>query len=148
MTKSEYLKFLKDIGVKYSKIVEYGELKYNYVISITYVSYGSKVFRISKFDKDWNLVESFTRLSCLIFGDLEYEEKLEVDPIREYIRPARGVFYKFELVDTADVAQFPTGKRVEAVVDRYHFSRNGKTFTQNTNIPKLQRTPLFFKWNA
>lgn len=61
--------------------------------------------------------------------------------------PARGVFYKFELVDTADVAQFPTGKRVEAVVDRYHFSRNGKTFTQNTNIPKLQRTPLFFKWN-
>lgn len=87
MTKSEYLKFLKDIGVRYSKIVEYDELKYNYIISITYLSYGSKVFRISKFDKDWNLVKSFTRLSCSIFGDLEYEEKLEVDPIREYIRP-------------------------------------------------------------
>lgn len=61
--------------------------------------------------------------------------------------PAKGVFYRFELVDTDDVAQYPTGKKVEAVIDRYHFSRNGKTFTQNLNIPKSQQIPVHFKWN-
>lgn len=60
---------------------------------------------------------------------------------------ARGVFYRMVLVDTDDRARFPTGKRVEAVKDEYHFSRNGKTFTQNMSVPELKRVPLYFKWN-
>ena len=67
--------------------------------------------------------------------------------ITELSTPAKGVFYRFELVDTLDVARYPTGKRVTAVVDTYHFSRNGKTFTQNMNIPEAHRKPLMFKWN-
>lgn len=67
--------------------------------------------------------------------------------ITELSTPAKGVFYRFELVDTLDVARYPTGKRVTAVVDTYHFSRNGKTFTQNMNIPEAHRKPLLFKWN-
>ena len=67
--------------------------------------------------------------------------------ITELSTPARGVFYRFELVDTPDVSRYPTGKRVSAVVDNYHFSRNGKSFTQNMNIPEAYRKPLLFKWN-
>lgn len=87
MTKEEYLKVLKDIGIRYSKLIEYEELEYNYIVSIIYISYGSKVYRISKFDKNWNLVKSLIRLSCSIFGDLEYIDKMEYDPLKEYIRP-------------------------------------------------------------
>lgn len=67
--------------------------------------------------------------------------------IDELSTPAKGVFYRLVLEDTLDIAQYPTGKRVTAVVDTRHFSRNGKTFTQNMSIPKEKRLPLFFKWN-
>lgn len=74
MTKKEYLKFLDDLEVSKSKIAEYDELEYNYIISITYITYSDTIFRISKFDKSWNLVRSFTKLKCSIFWDLDWED--------------------------------------------------------------------------
>ena len=61
--------------------------------------------------------------------------------------PAKGVFYRLEMQDTADVARYPSGKKVVAVKDEYHFSRNGKSFTQNLSVPTDTKVPLYFKWN-
>lgn len=61
--------------------------------------------------------------------------------------PGRGVFYRLRLEDTDDIATYPTGKIVIAEIDNYHFSRNGKSFTQNMSVNDQHRLPLYFKWN-
>lgn len=61
--------------------------------------------------------------------------------------PGYGVYYTFELSDNNNIVQYPTGKVVNEIVDRYHFDRNGKSFTQNTAIADDSRLPLYFKWS-
>lgn len=60
--------------------------------------------------------------------------------------PGYGVYYTFEFQDNPDILKYPSGKILIEVLDRYHFDKNGKVFTQNTSIPVNDRLPLYFKW--
>lgn len=61
--------------------------------------------------------------------------------------PGYGVYYLFEFEDTEDIASYPAAKIVVENLDKYHFDKNGKCFTQNTTVPQLDRLPLYFKWS-
>lgn len=61
--------------------------------------------------------------------------------------PGSGVYYSFDSSDTDNLAVYPTGQIFLAAVDKYHFDRNGKSFTANTDVPELKRLPLYFKWS-
>jgi hypothetical protein len=61
--------------------------------------------------------------------------------------PGFGVYYLLQYEDTSDLANYPTGRVIVSAVDKYHFDKNGKVFTQNTTIPELNRLPLYFKWS-
>lgn len=61
--------------------------------------------------------------------------------------PGFGVYYRVEYDTTDDLNTFPSGKQVVATLDKYHFDKNGKVFTQNTSVPSTSRLPLYFKWN-
>jgi hypothetical protein len=61
--------------------------------------------------------------------------------------PGYGVYYTFEFNNTNNVLQYPTRKIINEIRDKYHYDRNGKSFTQNTTIPEENRLPLYFKWS-
>lgn len=61
--------------------------------------------------------------------------------------PGYGNFYTFEYQSTLDYATYPNGKIIVNVVDTNHYDKNGKSFTQNTNVNPQSRIPLHFKWN-
>jgi hypothetical protein len=61
--------------------------------------------------------------------------------------PGSGVFYSFNANSTSNLALYPTGQVFPASLDTYHYDRNGKSFTANTDVPELQRLPLYFKWS-
>lgn len=60
--------------------------------------------------------------------------------------PGFGVYYGFESSSSADLATYPTGQTFIAFLDKYHFDKNGKVFTQNTAVAEDERLPLYFKW--
>jgi hypothetical protein len=61
--------------------------------------------------------------------------------------PGFGIYYGLGYEDTSNLSNYPTGKVIVSDVDKYHFDKNGKVFTQNTTIPELNRLPLYFKWS-
>lgn len=61
--------------------------------------------------------------------------------------PGFGVYYSLLFNSTDDLANYNTGRTVIQEIDRYHFDKNGKVFTQNTSVPELERIPLYFKWS-
>ena len=64
--------------------------------------------------------------------------------------PGFGVYYSFILESTANTTPgtgYPTGQLVVAIIDKYHYDRNGKIFTQNTSVDQNERLPLYFKWS-
>jgi len=61
--------------------------------------------------------------------------------------PGNGIYYSFESNTTANLAVYPTGLVYISVFDKEHYDRNGKVFTQNTDIPENERLPLYFKWS-
>jgi hypothetical protein len=61
--------------------------------------------------------------------------------------PGFGVYYGLSLGTTLDIGTFPTGQIITEEVDRQHFDKNGKVFTQNTTVPENERFPLYFKWS-
>lgn len=60
--------------------------------------------------------------------------------------PGQGVYYRVEIQVTTDT-NYPTLRIVNSLVDKYHFDKNGKVFTQNTTVAEDSRIPLYFKWN-
>jgi len=58
-----------------------------------------------------------------------------------------GVYYSLQSNPTPNLSTYPTGQVFETSVDTEHFDRNGKVFTQNTDIPENDRLPLYFKWS-
>jgi hypothetical protein len=61
--------------------------------------------------------------------------------------PGFGVYYSFETGTSADLVTYPSGQTFIASLDKYHFDKNGKVFTQNTSIMEDERLPLYFKWS-
>ncbi len=64
--------------------------------------------------------------------------------------PGFGVYYALSSGSTTNVTPvtgYPTGIISVASVDKYHFDKNGKVFTQNTSVPKVDRLPVYFKWS-
>lgn len=62
--------------------------------------------------------------------------------------PGFGVYYALTNSQSANLSKYPNGGTIfTAIVDKYHFDKNGKSFTQNDTIPELQRLPLYFKWS-
>lgn len=61
--------------------------------------------------------------------------------------PGFGVYYSLAFENTVNISAYPTGKIIVEGIDKYHFDKNGKVFTQNTTIPELNRLPLYFKWS-
>lgn len=59
--------------------------------------------------------------------------------------PGYGVYYTFEVQDTENT-NFTTGQVIPAIIDKYHFDKNGKSFTQNIGVDEDYRLPLYFKW--
>lgn len=60
--------------------------------------------------------------------------------------PGFGIYYTFTFEDTEDEVSYPAKKLIVDMVDKYHFDKNGKAFTQNTLIPSESHIPLHFKW--
>lgn len=60
--------------------------------------------------------------------------------------PGYGVYYTFQFEDTVN-PQYSKDKVVTAILDQYHFDKNGKVFTQNTDIEEENRIPMYFKWS-
>jgi hypothetical protein len=61
--------------------------------------------------------------------------------------PGFGVFYEFETGLSADLVSYPTGQTFIATIDKLHYDKNGKSFTQNTSVDEDERLPLYFKWS-
>jgi hypothetical protein len=61
--------------------------------------------------------------------------------------PGYGVYYSLATTTTSDLGTYPTGEIVIDELDKYHFDKNGKSFTQNETVPESARLPLYFKWN-
>jgi hypothetical protein len=61
--------------------------------------------------------------------------------------PGFGIYLALSFEASLDLVANPTGKIVTADIDKYHFDKNGKAFTQNTSIPTNERLPLYFKWS-
>lgn len=65
-------------------------------------------------------------------------------------KPGFGVYYSLIFETTANTTPgtgYPTGQLVVAILDKYHYDRNGKIFTQNTMVDQNARLPLYFKWS-
>jgi hypothetical protein len=60
--------------------------------------------------------------------------------------PGFGVYYTLEFENTADTLSYETNLLVTDIVDRYHFDKNGKVFTQNSAVEGLAKIPFYFKW--
>lgn len=61
--------------------------------------------------------------------------------------PGRGEFYVLRTVPTQNTADYYNGKQVISELDLMHFDKNGKSFTQNTNVSESGRMPMHFKWS-
>jgi hypothetical protein len=61
--------------------------------------------------------------------------------------PGFGVYYSIDIGTSANLVTYPTGQTFVASIDKYHFDKNGKVFTQNTTVPEDNRLPLYFKWS-
>jgi len=64
--------------------------------------------------------------------------------------PGFGIYYTFEFENTTDISPvtgYPAGKIITDIVDKYHYDKNGKVFTQNTSVLEPERLPLYFKWS-
>jgi hypothetical protein len=83
-------------------------------------------------DKSDIVTNSFFSKSFLIYG---------ISP------PGYGIYYSLGFEATANVVQYPTNQVIVESLDKYHFDKNGKVFTQNTSIPELNRLPVYFKWS-
>lgn len=59
--------------------------------------------------------------------------------------PGYGVYYALSMSSTLD-PDYSNGF-VEADIDKYHYDKNGKVFTQNLTIPIENRHPFYFKWS-
>ena len=60
--------------------------------------------------------------------------------------PGFGVYYSLSNISTANPL-YPANTIIVSSLDKYHFDKNGKVFTQNTSVPQLDRLPLYFKWS-
>ncbi len=58
--------------------------------------------------------------------------------------PGFGVYYSLQF---ATNIHYITGNIIENIIDKYHYDKNGKVFTQNTDITQLERLPFYFKWS-
>jgi len=61
-------------------------------------------------------------------------------------KPGFGIYHTLAFESTINPA-YPSGQIIIPIIDRYHFDKNGKTFTQNTSVPELERFPMYFKWS-
>jgi hypothetical protein len=61
--------------------------------------------------------------------------------------PGYGVYYKLHSQVTGNTTQYPEGEVIIDELDKYHFDKNGKSFTQNESVKELQRLPMYFKWS-
>jgi hypothetical protein len=61
--------------------------------------------------------------------------------------PGFGVYYSFDTGTSANLVTYPTGQTFITLLDKYHFDKNGKVFTQNTTVAEDKRLPLYFKWS-
>ena len=61
--------------------------------------------------------------------------------------PGFGIYYALNYATTSNVSTYPAGSIIVAAIDKYHFDRNGKVFTQNTTVPLTNRYPVYFKWS-
>ena len=61
--------------------------------------------------------------------------------------PGYGVYYELVFNTSDDLVKYPTGIIMIENLDKYHFDKNGKIFTQNTTVPGIERLPLYFKWS-
>jgi len=60
--------------------------------------------------------------------------------------PGFGVYYKLAFTTTANTG-YPTGSVITESLDTSHFDKNGKVFTQNTQVPTNKQLPFYFKWS-
>lgn len=60
--------------------------------------------------------------------------------------PGFGIYYSVQFADTIDPS-YVTGSIIESIIDKYHYDKNGKVFTQNTTVSQENRLPLYFKWS-
>lgn len=60
--------------------------------------------------------------------------------------PGFGVYYTMAFEDTVNPF-YVNDKVVMEIVDKYHYDRNGKVFTQNTSVEEVSRLPVYFKWS-
>lgn len=61
--------------------------------------------------------------------------------------PGFGVYYQIGTTTNPDLFSYPTGQVFVSELDKYHYDKNGKVFTQNTSIADDDRLPLYFKWS-
>lgn len=61
--------------------------------------------------------------------------------------PGFGVYYLLEYSTSNNLSTYPSGKTVVASIDKYHFDKNGKVFTQNNSVPEINKLPVYFKWS-
>ena len=61
--------------------------------------------------------------------------------------PGFGVYNLLKFTATSNLGSYPAGQIIESDIDKYHFDKNGKVFTQNTTVPENSRLPMYFKWN-
>jgi hypothetical protein len=83
-------------------------------------------------DKSDILTNFFLNKSYLIYG---------ISP------PGFGIYYSITNSTTANLVSYPTGQIFIEEIDRYHFDKNGKVFTQNSLIQEDNKLPLYFKWS-
>jgi hypothetical protein len=60
--------------------------------------------------------------------------------------PGFGIYYSLQFASTIDT-DYVTGSIIENIIDKYHYDKNGKVFTQNTTINQIDRLPFYFKWS-
>lgn len=60
--------------------------------------------------------------------------------------PGYGKYYTLAFSDTENLIDYPTGRIVVSELDKYHFDKNGKCFTQNSTVNEDERIPFYFKW--
>lgn len=61
--------------------------------------------------------------------------------------PGFGVYNLFEFQTTSDIVTYPAGQKIVSALDKYHFDKNGKIFTQNESVLPAYRIPFYFKWS-
>ena len=61
--------------------------------------------------------------------------------------PGFGEYYALSFDATSDTNTYQLGQKIVVGVDKYHFDKNGKVFTQNDTIPEISRLPMYFKWS-